>query len=77
MQVTNFDSITGMQFGIQWDTSMVTYLGATNALPEVASYDAANDSAILFFWFPFSGNPLTLTDSSVIFYFRLRFKWYI
>ena len=68
MLVTNFDSIVGMQFGIQWDTSMLTYINTDNgALPPVPSYNPANDSAILFLWFPFSGNPLTLGDSSVIF----------
>lgn len=67
LMVINFDSITGMQFGVQWDTSVLTYNGATNALPPAASYSPASDSSILFLWFPFSGMPLTLADSSVIF----------
>jgi gliding motility-associated-like protein len=69
MLVVNFDSITGMQFGIQWDTAMVTpsVPFTVNALPPAASYNTANDSTILFLWFPFSGNPLTLNDSTTIF----------
>jgi gliding motility-associated-like protein len=72
--VNNFDSISGYQFGVFWDTSEIVYLNHVNGMPPIAGYNttfATSDGYIFTTWFhpspptgPFS---VSLPDGSIIF----------
>ena len=68
VKVTNFDSMTGMQWGMRWDTMMLEYINTDDFLPPAASYNSMiENGAILFTWFSFSTPTTTLVDSFTIF----------
>lgn len=70
VQVINFDSVASMQFGINWDTSIIKYISHTDLLPPSANFITAitDDGTLGLIWVP---NPSpggsTLTDNTAIF----------
>ncbi len=69
--VTNFVDLETLQFGMQWDTDVLTYTGIINEVLPVAillnDSNAANGD-IRYVWFDDTGiNPLPLPDETVIF----------
>jgi hypothetical protein len=69
VKVVNFDSMTGMQWGMFWDTLVLDYLSVDNFLPPQAQYNAGlQNGGIWFTWFS-ATSPFysTLPDSTIIF----------
>ncbi len=68
MLVMNFDSITGMQFGMEWDGAVLDYTGNTINLPALASLNLApSGNQILHLFAPLATSSHSLPDNSVIF----------
>jgi hypothetical protein len=78
LTVSNFDSIGGIQFVIQWDTQVLTLINVINYnLPGMSNEDFglldAPNGILRFAWeSPFINSGVTVADSTAI--FRLRFR---
>ncbi len=71
IEVSNFDSITGMQFSYEWDPAIMTLDSYTDFLPGFGIYfaDPACPGTIGYSWFASDPPPtpyLNLPDGSVI-----------
>ncbi len=67
-QVTNFDTISGIQFLVTWDTSILSYTGNVNNLPPTPTYNTfLSDTLLVFVWTEQSAMGLSLPDDSTIF----------
>ncbi len=66
VMVIDFIDMLSMQFGIFWDTSMVSFSSLSNNLTNASFFPPAPDSALWFTW-PSGGDPVSLADSTIIF----------
>ncbi|MEO1412236.1 MAG: HYR domain-containing protein, partial [Bacteroidota bacterium] len=69
IDVTNFDTVSSMQFELQWDTSTIDFVGVITSLPATVLTDTSNASsgALTFAWaHAFFPPGLTLVDGSSI-----------
>jgi hypothetical protein len=70
--VAAFDSVDSFFFDISWDSTLVSYRGAKNMLPEgltIADYDAVDGVSNRLELF-FQDNLVSLSDGTVIFWLR-------
>ncbi|MFT5382880.1 MAG: hypothetical protein ACI81W_000274, partial [Saprospiraceae bacterium] len=68
MIVVNFDSISGIQFGMEWDSAALDYLGNSINLPALSSLNLApSGNQLLHLFAPLATSSHTVPDSFVIF----------
>ena len=68
IDVTNFDSILGMQFGMQWDTAIMQINSRTSLLPPSESFNDSQTSEgrLGFLWGESTSSALSLNDGTSI-----------
>ncbi len=66
VSTSGFDEVVSMQFSINWDPSVMTYISHETAdLPNIAIGDPeAEEGKLRFSWFDVEGNGLSLADNS-------------
>ncbi|KAA3622863.1 MAG: hypothetical protein DWQ02_25460 [Bacteroidetes bacterium] len=70
ISASGFDEVVSMQFSINWDPSVLTYVSHETAdLPNIAIGDPeADEGKLRFSWFDVEGNGLSLADNSALAY---------
>ncbi len=69
IEATNFDTVSSMQFDLQWDTALVEFVGVSSALPATVLTNPANaaNGSLTFAWAHSVFPPgLTLVDGSSV-----------
>ncbi len=79
VSVTNFSSITSMQFSLNWDPSVLKYLSTDNYgldFLDVNNFGTepadVDNGKMRFLWFDSSTNGITVDDNTIIFTIRCR-----
>lgn len=68
IDVSNFDSVLTFQFGLEWDTSNMSYVSYSSLIPPTVQEDTSltEDGQFGFSWVSGTTLPLTLVDGSPI-----------
>jgi len=77
IQVNQFDNITGLQFIISWDSTLLRYKGVEHPALDIQTQkhfgaSAASAGILRFLWFEESLAPVSLPDGSTL--FEIRFE---